>query len=75
MPNESLALYNCIAQETRKLFESFLETGFTEDQAIELVKSQYAFAIVNYQIEQKRIADKNEALRRLRRRVYQEEQK
>lgn len=40
--------YDLIAQQTFELFEAFIKVGFTEAQALELTKSQYAFAYVNY---------------------------
>ena len=60
--------YKPLAEHTRALFKAYILEGFTEDQALELVKSQYSFALVNYQIEdqrrKKRTARAQEILRR-----------
>lgn len=56
--------YDLLAEETRKLFQSFVDAGFTEDQALTLTSTQYSFALLNHQIYERKASDKNEALRR-----------
>ena len=46
--------YKDIAEQTRALFKAYTLEGFTENQALDLVKSQYSFALVNYQVEEQR---------------------
>ena len=45
------SVYKTLADQTFELYQSFISSGFTEEQAFELVKSQYAFSNINYKIE------------------------
>ena len=46
--------YATLAEETAELYEAFIRVGFNEEQALELVKTQYSFAVVNWQADNKR---------------------
>lgn len=46
-----LISYEELAKATRELFRAYKYEGFTEEQAMELVKSQYAFCMINYTIK------------------------
>lgn len=46
--------YGALAVGTYALYQAFIAAGFTEEQAIDLTCTQYAFAVVNAQVEAER---------------------
>ncbi len=67
-------MYKELAAQTRELFHAFKDAGFTENQALELTKSQFALAYVNnLAVEVERPYSKRQRTEMLRR--YVEKQK
>ena len=61
------SVYKILTDQTFELYQSFISSGFTEAQALELTKSQYAFANANYQADyQRRRIDKESRARLLK---------
>lgn len=58
--------YKPLAEQTRELYWEFRDAGFTEEQAFELVKSQYSFVIVNAITDSQKTKDWREARRIIR---------
>lgn len=58
--------YLNLAEETRKLYDAYRYEGFTESESLELVSSQYAFAVINTEVENRRKASKRELMERMR---------
>lgn len=48
--------YATLAVSTYSLYQAFIAAGFTEEQALDLTCTQYAFAVVNAQIDVERRA-------------------
>lgn len=48
------SIYKALTDQTFELYQSFISSGFTAEQALELTKSQYAFANINYQTDYQR---------------------
>ena len=67
--------YSGLASESMKLYTEFKLAGFTEDQAMELLKTQYSFAIVNYQVEKHNEAVRREKLKNARKVLFRKESK
>lgn len=59
------SVYKILTDQTFELYQSFISSGFTEEQALELTKSQYAFAQANYQADYKRRNIDTESRRRV----------
>lgn len=59
------SVFKLLTDQTFELYRSFITSGFTEEQALELTKSQYAFAQTNYQAEYKRKSIDMESRRRV----------
>ena len=62
------SIYKTLTDQTFALYQSFISSGFTAEQALELTKSQYAFANINYQTDYQRKRVDRETLRRALRR-------
>ena len=58
--------YLDLAEETRKLYRAYRGVGFTDSEALELVSSQYAFAVINTEAEKKRKMSRQELMARMR---------
>lgn len=56
--------YALLAEQTFELYQAFISAGFSEEQALEMTKSQYSFALVNYQAETQRKRTRMETLRK-----------
>ena len=48
------SVFKPLAEQTRELYWEFRHAGFTDEQALELVKTQFSFAMVNQQMEKQR---------------------
>lgn len=58
------SIYKTFTDQMHELFQSFISSGFTEEQALELTKSQHSFGFVisvvdNNRYEKMREARKN----------------
>ena len=50
----SATYYKSFADETRDLFWAFRLAGFTEEQAMTLVATQFSFSVIQHQRDDKR---------------------
>lgn len=55
------SVYKNFTDQMYEIFQSFMSSGFTEEQALELTKSQYSFGFVIQTVENDRYEKLREA--------------
>lgn len=63
------SVYKNFTDQMHELFQSFISSGFTEEQALELTKSQHSFGFVIQTVENERYEKLRAARRNSRRSV------